>query len=135
MSIHEHNLEALSRRERQFMTLFFRHGEMSARQLAKVLTDAPSNATIRTILRILEEKGYLQHVKRGREFVYFPAPTRENIRPRSLRQVIKTFFGGSLTEAVATFISDPEADLPPEELEELARLVKEAQARNKPPKN
>ena len=119
-------LQNLSRRERQIMNLIFQHGELTAQQVMDQLPDPPGYATVRSLLRILEEKGHLKHYKSGRQFVYQPINSPEKVRNKSLSQVLKTFFGGSITEAVATFINESESDLSPEELDELAAIVKAA---------
>lgn len=119
-------LQNLSRRERQIMNLIFQHGELTAQQVMDQLPDPPGYATVRSLLRILIEKGHLKHYKSGRQFVYQPIKSTEKVRSKSLSQVLKTFFGGSITEAVATFINESESDLSAEELDELAAIVKAA---------
>lgn len=119
-------LQNLSRRERQIMNLIFQHGELTAQQVMDQLPDPPGYATVRSLLRILEEKGHLKHYKSGRQFVYQPINSPEKVRSKSLSQVLKTFFGGSITEAVATFINESESDLSAKELDELAEIVKAA---------
>ena len=118
-------LQNLSRRERQIMNLVFQHGELTAQQVMDQLPDPPGYATVRSLLRILEEKGHLKHYKSGRQFVYQPVKSPEKIRNKSLSQVLKTFFGGSITEAVATFINDSEADLNHKKHDKLAKIIKE----------
>jgi len=120
------NLTNLSRRERQIMDLFFEKGAMTANQIRELLPDNPSNATVRTLLRILEDKGQLSHDKKGREFVYFTLVRQGEAKQSAFKDVLKTFFKGSLTDAVATFINDPDTDMTEEELNELEDLVKQA---------
>ncbi len=115
--------ENLSRRERQIMDLLYEGGKLSAREVMERMSDAPSYATVRSILRILEDKGHVQHEKSGRQFIYTP---REDVRDKSLRHTLKTFFGGSISQAVATFINDPESELTHEELDELSDLIEQA---------
>ena len=120
------SLQNLSRRERQIMDLFFEKGPLSANQVTELLPDNPSNATVRTLLRILEEKGQLMHEKKGRQFIYFVVTQHAGTSKNVFRDMLKTFFKGSLTDAVATFINDPETEMTEEELEELEALVKKA---------
>ena len=119
-------LQKLSRRERQIMDLFFQYGSMTAQQVTDRLSDAPSYTTVRTLLRILEEKGHLKHSKLGKQYVYKARAAAEKLRQHSLKHVLKTFFGGSITEAVASFINHPDTDLSEEELKELEQIVKRA---------
>lgn len=122
----ENQLQNLSRRERQIMDLFFQNGALSANQITDLLPDNPSNATVRTLLRILEDKGHLTHEKQGRQFIYQTVKQHENISRNVFKDMLKTFFKGSLTDAVATFINDPETEMTEEELSELEALVKKA---------
>lgn len=120
------DLTSLSRRERQIMDLFFENGALTANQITELLPDNPSNATVRTLLRILEDKGQLSHDKKGRQFVYFTLVRQGEAKQSAFKDLLKTFFKGSLTDAVATFINDPDTDMTDEELDELEDLVKQA---------
>ncbi len=120
------DLSSLSRRERQIMDLFFEKGALTANQITELLPDNPSNATVRTLLRILEDKGQLSHDKKGRQFVYFTLVRQGEAKQSAFKDLLKTFFKGSLTDAVATFINDPDTDMTEEELDELEDLVKQA---------
>lgn len=113
----------LSRRERQIMDLLYANGKLSARAVLEKISDPPTYATVRSLLRILEEKGQVQHEKVGRQFIYEPVTKAEGIRDKSLRHTLKTFFGGSISKAVATFIDDPESELSETELEELSKII------------
>ena len=116
----------LSRRERQIMDIVYAHGDATATEVLGAMADPPSRTAVRTLLRILEEKGHLGHKKRGREFVYRPTRPRRRAGQSAIRRVVKTFFSGSLEKAVAAHMADPEADLSHEELERLADLIREA---------
>jgi len=120
------DLTSLSRRERQIMDLFFQNGPLTANQITELLPDNLSNATVRTLLRILEDKGQLAHEKKGRQFVYFTIVRHGEASQNAFKNMLKTFFKGSLTDAVATFINDPDTEMTNEELEELEDLVKKA---------
>lgn len=114
----------LSKRERQIMDLFFQYGELSAQEVQERLADPPGYATVRSLLRILEEKGHLKHYKSGRQFIYQLNVAVEQVKHQRLKDLLRTFFGGSITEAVATFIQDPNTDLKAEELEELDKIIR-----------
>ena len=119
----------LSRRERQIMNVIYARGEASASEVWEALPDRPSRTAVRTLLRILEEKGRLGHRKRGREFIYRPTRPRTRAGRSALLGVLETFFDGSLEKAVAAHLADPGVKLSPEELERLARLVRDARRR------
>jgi len=119
----------LSRRERQIMDAIYACEEASAAQVVGRLPDPPTRTAVRTMLRILEEKGHLTHRKRGREFIYQPTRARQRAGQSALRGVLETFFQGSLEKAVAAHLADPAAEPAPEELARLARLIREAKKR------
>jgi predicted transcriptional regulator len=119
-------LPPLSRRERQIMDLLYANQQMSAQDVTDQLSDAPSYTTVRTLMRILEDKGHLKHHKSGRQFIYQPTKAPEKVRQSSLQHLLKTFFSGSISEAVATFIDHPENKLSEAELKELEAIVKKA---------
>lgn len=116
----------LSRRERQMMDIVYARGEASATVVLGDLPDPPSRISVRTILRILEEKGHLKHTKQGREFIYRPTRPRKRAGASALRRVLQTFFDGSLEQAVATHLTDARTDVSRVELERLAKLIRDA---------
>ncbi len=116
----------LSRRERQIMDIVYASGKATVSDVVQAIADPPSRTAVRTLMRILEEKGHLAHGKRGREFVYRPVRPRRRAGQSAMRRVVATFFGGSLEKAVAAHMSDPGADLPHDELERLAELIRQA---------
>ena len=86
----------------------------------------PSYTAVRTFLRILEEKGYLTHTKQGRRYVYKTTQPRRRAGQSAIRRVLATFFDGSMEDAVAAYMADPQANIGPEELQRLAKLVEQA---------
>ena len=80
--------------------------------------------TVQTMLRILEEKGYVAHDHVGRAFVYRPIVARRTARQRALAYLTKTLFEGSPSLLVANVLEDVRID--PGELERLKRLINEA---------
>jgi predicted transcriptional regulator len=118
--------KGLSRRERQIMDILYELGRASAADVQERLPDAPGYSAVRALLRILEEKGHLRHEQEGARYVYLPTQLRSRAAQSALSQVVRTFFGGSVEKTVATLLSSKDADLSPEELERLARLIEEA---------
>ncbi len=116
----------LSRRERQIMEIIYARGEATATEVLDAMADAPTRTAVRTFLRILEEKGHVRHLKRGREFVYRPLRRREQAGQSALQSLLRTFFEGSLEKAVASHLSDPETTITEEERKRLASLIRQA---------
>jgi predicted transcriptional regulator len=83
--------DGLSRRERQIMEIVFAREQATALEVVAALPDPPTKTAVRTLLRILEEKGHLKHVQRGREFVYQPTQPRLRAARSAFQRVLKTF--------------------------------------------
>lgn len=114
----------LSRRERQIMNIVYRHGRVSVADVLADLPDPPSYSTVRALLRILEEKGFLIHEKDGRRYIYRPTQPRQQAGRSALKQIFQTFFDKSVEKTVMALISD--ADLSDEELDRLNALIEQA---------
>lgn len=116
----------LGRRERQIMEVVYARGEASVADVLAALPDPPSYSAVRAMLNLLEEKGRLTHKEVGRKFVYLPTIAPEKARRSALQSLLQTFFGGSVTQAVASLIELDRGQLSAEELERLARLIEDA---------
>lgn len=127
--MHEKGHVDFSRRERQIMDVIYVCGEASAGMVVERLPEPPTRTAVRTMLRILEEKGHVTHYKRGREFIYRPTRHRQHAGQSAMRRVLQTFFEGSIERAVAAHLADPAAGPKTEELNRLARLIREAKKR------
>lgn len=108
------------------MEAIYRHGSATAWQVVQTMEDPPSRTAVRTMLRILEDKGHLTHHRRGREYVYQPTQPRRRAGRSALHRVVDTFFNGSLKDAVAAHLSDPRAKPDEAQLKELAQLIEQA---------
>ena len=118
----------LSRRERQIMDVLFRLGHAPATVVRAELPGSPSLSTVRTQLRILEQKGYVRHEEQGLRYVYRPVTTRRAARRSALRHLVGTFFDGSAEQAVAALLGGEAKRLTEPELERIARFVADAKA-------
>ena len=94
----------LSRRERQIMDILYRRGRATAGEVMADLTGEPSYSTVRTQLRVLEEKGHVHHREEGLRYVYTPATPRHAARQSALRHIVDTFFEGSTEKIVAALL-------------------------------
>jgi predicted transcriptional regulator len=124
---------SLSRRERQIMDVVYRRGQATAAEVVAELPDPPGKTAVRTLLRILEEKGHLKHRQEGLAYVYLPSRPRDQAGRSALRRVLQTFFDGSLEKAVAAHLIDSGEELSPEELQRLADLIRQARKKGKGP--
>src|SRR5687768_14948469 len=118
----------LSRRERQIMETIYRLGSASAAEVTANLPDPPTSTAVRTMLRILEDKGFLEHDQDGVRFVYRPSVPREKARTSVLSHVISTFFNGSAEQAMASLLG-ADSKLSDAELDRLSQLIANARSR------
>jgi BlaI family transcriptional regulator, penicillinase repressor len=120
------DLTALTRRERQIMDILFRRGRATAAEVMEELPGEPSYSTVRTQLRVLEEKGHVRHEEDGVRFVYMPAVRRQAARKSALRHLVATFFDGSPEKAVAALLGGEGAKLTDEQLDRIAGMIERA---------
>ena len=116
----------LSRRERQIIDILYRRGRATASDVMADLPGDPSYSTVRTQLRVLEEKGHVRHEEQGLRYVYVPAVPRHAARRSALRHLVDTFFDGSAENVVAAVLGNEATKLSDEELDRIAALVKQA---------
>lgn len=119
----------LSRRERQIMDVVYRRGSATAAEITADLPNPPTSTAVRTMLRILEDKGHLTHEPDGVRFVYRAVVDRQQARESVISHVIRTFFDGSAEQAMATLIDRSGSDLTDAELARLAGLIAKARKR------
>jgi BlaI family penicillinase repressor len=123
--------DSLSRRERQIMEIIYRRGQATAVEVHAEILDAPSKTAVRTLVRILEEKGHLKHKQEGLSFVYEPSRPRDQAARSAFRRLLDTFFEGSLEKAIAAHLSEVGGHLSPGELDRLADLIRQARKKGK----
>lgn len=116
----------LSRRERQIMDILFRRGRATAAEVMDELPGDSSYSTVRTQLRVLEEKGHVRHEDDGVRYVYLPVVARRAARRSALKHLVDTFFDGSAGKVVEALLGGEGTRLSEEDLERIARLVERA---------
>ncbi len=109
----------LTDREAEIMEQLWKFGTATAEQIRAELSGEPHDSTIRTMLRILEEKGFVSHRREGRSFVFQPLVPREQVQTKTLGYVIRRFFSGSPHDLVLRLLEDEH--LSPADLESLLR--------------
>jgi predicted transcriptional regulator len=124
----------LSRRERQIMDILYRIGRASVGDVQAELPGDPSYSTVRTQLRVLEEKGHVRHEEQGLRYVYVPVVPRHAVRRSALKHLVDTFFEGSTEKVVAAMLDGEVARLSNEQLDRLAELIAHARKDAKPVK-
>lgn len=118
----------LSKRERQIMDAIYLHGEATATQVLGAMPNPPMRGALRTLLRILEQKGHLIRREENGEIVFRPTQPRGRAGRSALGRVLDVFFEGSLEKAVAAHLTDPNraGKLGRDEIERLSNLIEQA---------
>lgn len=116
----------LSRRERQIMDIIYRRGAATAGEIRGEMADAPSYSTVRTLLRVLKDKGHVQQKSAGPRYVYSPTVSPQKAKRWALERLVSTFFAGSAEAAMATLIDMHSARLSRAELDRLGALIRSA---------
>jgi len=122
----------LARRERQIMDILYRRGRATVGEVMADLSGTPSYSTVRTQLRVLEEKGHVRHEEQGLRYVYEPAVPRGEARRSALRHLIDTFFDGSAEQTMAALLGGERKRLSDAELRRIADLIARARKEGTP---
>ena len=107
----------------------YKGGEISARDVWQKLPDQPTYSTVRTLLGVLEEKGYLTRRLEGKAFLYQAKHAREKVAESALRRLLSTFFGGSVEQAVTGLLQLEDSNLTSDELRRIERMISQARKR------
>ena len=120
------NKPALSRREQEILDIVYAAGHATAAEVREAMPDAPTDAAVRTTLRILVAKGHLRIEQAGPRYDYWPTVPRETARRSELQHVLSTFFGNSTESALATLLDIRPGDLDDETRRRMKRLIDKA---------
>lgn len=124
-----HDPVELGELERSILLIVWRKGAITAEQVRDGLDRPLKDSTVRTVLRRLEEKGYLAHSVENRTFLYHPAETQQRVAGRAAQRVADWFCGGSV-EALLVGMVDSRV-LSRAELQRLAERIAAAQTAEK----
>lgn len=94
----------------------------TAEEIRLAMRENIHDSTVRTLLRVLEEKGYVDHTVRGKAYLYRPRVPRKQAEKKALRSFLRRFFGGSAEALVLHLLEDER--LSPGDLEEIARRAR-----------
>jgi predicted transcriptional regulator len=116
----------LTEAELRLMKILWRRGESAVNDLVAALPDGESLAynSVLTTIRILEQKGYVEHRQEGRAFVYRPCIAEEEAGRSEVRHMLSRFFGDSREQLLLSLLGDEE--ISPEELRRLKDAISEA---------
>lgn len=113
------------------MDVVYRNGHATAAEIREQLPDPPVAAAVRTLLRILEEKGHLRHEKDGPRHIYHPTTPRSVAQKSAVRHLIGTFFSGSRSAAIAALLDESDRPLTAAEREQITSAIRRMRATEK----
>ena len=116
----------LSKREQEVIDIVYARGHASAAEVRDAMDDPPTDAAVRTTLRILVGKGHLRIVEDGPRYDYWPTVPADAARRSELQHVLRTFFGGSTESALATLLDLQANALSDDTRRRLKRLIDKA---------
>jgi predicted transcriptional regulator len=116
----------LTEAELRLMKILWRRGESAVNDLVAAMPEAEALAynSVLTTIRILEQKGYVEHRQEGRAFIYWPIVAEQEASRSEVKHVLQRFFGNSREQLLLTLIGDGEISR--EELERLKAAIRDA---------
>lgn len=116
-------MERLTKAEEQVMQVLWKLGKGFAKEVrAELPKPRPAITTVSTVIRILEQKGFVGHEAYGKSHLYHPVVPKEAYSTRQMDKVVKDYFDGSLHGLVSSFVERNELDM--QELNEIMKLLK-----------
>jgi predicted transcriptional regulator len=127
-----HDPSELGELERSILSVVWRKTQITAEQVREELGRPLKDSTIRTVLRRLEEKGYLEHSLENRTFIYRPAESRNRVAGRAVKRIVDWFCEGSVEALLVGMVDSKVLDRT--ELQRLAERIAVAQNNADSPK-
>jgi len=125
MASNTHDPAELGQLERDILSIIWRFGSVTAERVREELDRPLKDSTVRTVLRRLEEKGYLAHSVEDRTFIYRPAESRQRVAGRAVKRIVDWFCDGSVEALLVGMVDSKVLDRA--ELQRLAERIAEAQ--------
>jgi predicted transcriptional regulator len=125
MKRNTHDPAELGELERTILSIVWSKAQITAEQVREELGRPLKDSTIRTVLRRLEEKGYLAHAVEDRTFIYRPAETRQRVAGRAVKRIVDWFCDGSVEALLVGMVDSKVLDRA--ELQRLAQRIAAAQ--------
>ena len=116
-------MERITGKEEEIKEFFWKEGPLFVKQIMEYYNEPrPHINTLSTIVRNLEEKGYLGHRAYGNSYQYYPVVSKDEFKKKTLRNVISKYFNNSYLDVVSAFVN--EEDISIDELKKLIRAAK-----------
>ncbi len=116
-------MQKLAKREEQIMQVFWTIGKAFIKEVIPELPDPkPHYNSVATMVKILEEKGFLDHEAIGNIFRYFPVISKEDYQKHAMKDIVSQYFDNSYPNMLAFFAK--EQKLSDQELNDIMRIIK-----------
>ena len=120
-------MKHLTHREEEIMEFFWEKGPMFVKELIELFSDPkPHYNTVSTMVRGLEEKGFITHEQFGNTYRYFPVISREDFSKSSIKKLVSKYFNASYSSVVSMFVEEQKIST-----EEIKELIRQAESRKK----
>ncbi|MFO8002013.1 MAG: BlaI/MecI/CopY family transcriptional regulator [Marinilabilia sp.] len=120
----------LTKAEEQVMHPLWQLGNATVKQIIEQLPEpSPAYNTVSTIVRILEKKGFVDHISEGKGHVYFPLISKQEYTRKFMKRFMKNYFEDSFKNLVSFFAKNDRMDL--EEFDDLVAEVRRELEKNK----
>ncbi|MDD3787853.1 MAG: BlaI/MecI/CopY family transcriptional regulator [Petrimonas sp.] len=113
-------MKRLTEKEEEIMHYLWSRGPMFVRDILDIFPDPkPHYNTVSTVIRVLEEKGFVEHKVYGNTYQYAAKVSRDQYKGKALRRVVSNYFDNSYTNVVSTLIEEERVSV-----DELKKLIK-----------
>jgi predicted transcriptional regulator len=116
--------DSLTEREAQIMEILWARGDATAETVRQALPDEPHDSTVRTLLRVLKDKGYVR-VKGRQPVTYLPRVSREQAQSKAAKSLLARLFGGAAEALVLRLLEDEQ--LTPKQIDHLKTTLQARQ--------
>ncbi len=123
--------QELATREQQIMEVLYQLGKASVAEVRDHLADPPSYSAVRTMIGLLEKKGFVRRDRTGIKHLYSPVQSKKRARRKAFNKLIETFFPKSPGDALAALIDDSANSLTGDDLDHLEDAIKKARNEEK----
>lgn len=118
-------MEKLTAKEEEVLGFFWKRGPLYVKDIVEAYADPkPHFNTVSTVVRSLEEKGYVGHTQQGKTYLYHATVAEEDMGKRSLSSIVGRYFKNSYLRVVSSFVED--GNIPVEELRKLLDEVEKS---------
>ena len=105
-------MERITGKEEEIMEFFWKEGPLFVKQIMEYYNEPrPHINTLSTIVRNLEEKGYLGHRAYGNSYQYYPVVSKDEFKKKTLRNVISKYFNNSYLDVVSAFVNEEDISI------------------------